>query len=76
MTLPPFVAAIVASGISYAPLTRYPHDLSFGLARGDANQPSAAWQDVLRDGIPKPTEPRNRIAVHEQRIDMIREHIK
>ena len=68
--LPAFVAAIVASAITYAPLINYPHDLSFGLGRGDASHPSAAWRDVLRDGIPKPTEPKNYVRPRTQNIDV------
>jgi len=55
-----FVSAIVASGIVFAPLDNFPHDLAFGLGRGEAARPSAAWRDSLRN-IPQPVIPRNRV---------------
>ena len=59
VTLLPFVAAIVASGIAFAPLTRLPFDLAFGLSVGGANFPSDAWKATLTNGAPKPTPLRN-----------------
>jgi hypothetical protein len=58
MTLRPFCAAIVASGVAFSPLTRYPFDMAFALALGTVSQPSSAWRDVLRDGVPEPVEPK------------------
>ncbi|MGD0334055.1 MAG: hypothetical protein ABSA90_12510 [Xanthobacteraceae bacterium] len=55
VSLRSFTAAVIASAIPVAPLTRFPYDLAFGLTVGDARQPSAAWRDVLRAGaVPKP----------------------
>jgi len=71
VTLRPFTAALVASGVSYAPLLRYPHDLAFGLALGEISEPSAAWRDVLRDGVPKPTESRRRVPAQPQQLNMV-----
>ena len=72
----PFVSAIVASGIAYATLERYPHDLAFGLGQGEANRPSAAWRKVLEHGIPGPTEVREPLAVKEIQFNMIRPTIR
>jgi hypothetical protein len=45
----PFCAAAIASRVTYAPLTRFPFDLSWGLALGTA-RPSALWRETLRVG--------------------------
>jgi hypothetical protein len=47
MSLKPFTAAAVASGVAYSPISEYPY-VSFGLSLGGAGVPSNAWRDVLR----------------------------
>ena len=61
MSLRPFVAAALASGIVYEPLSEYPFGVNLGISLGSATRPSTAWRDVvLRNGIPSPVEPKYR----------------
>jgi hypothetical protein len=56
VSLRALVAAAIASGVTYTPLTRWPYDIELGLTRGDASKPSNAWREVLKRGkIPDPT---------------------
>jgi hypothetical protein len=64
-------AAIVVSRIRFAPLTRYPYDLAFGLSLGDASRPSTEWRQTLANGLPAPTATK-RAARIEQPHRMIR----
>jgi hypothetical protein len=58
VTVAPFTAAAVVSHVAHAPLKRYPHDLAFGLALGDAPASTCWWREVLRTGrVPDPIEP-------------------
>jgi hypothetical protein len=65
ITVWPFAAAAVVSRVPFAPLTRFPHDLAWGLTLGDA-EPRAWWRETLASGkLPAPTqveEPRAREA--------------
>lgn len=58
-----FVAACLAARVSHEPLDEFPFAVNLGLSLGSASKPSAAWRDVLRDGLRPPTEPRNRAPV-------------
>ena len=72
ISLRSFVAAAIASGVKYSPLTRYPFDLEFSLARGDVSKPSNAWRQVLESGrLPAPT-PLMRRSIDVEPIDMVR----
>ncbi len=57
MTLRPFVAAVVASGIKHEPLDQFPFALNFAISLGSASRPSSAWRASL-NGIPEPVAPR------------------
>jgi hypothetical protein len=75
MSLRPFVAAIVASDVPFAPLTRFPHDLAFGLSPGYTARPNDAWRTVLAVGsvagkMPTPIE-LPRVAGRVQELNVI-----
>jgi hypothetical protein len=57
MSLKPFTAAAVVSGVKFSPIdSHYPY-ISFGLALGSIGVASTAWRDTLRTrSLPKPTE--------------------
>lgn len=59
LSLRSLTCAIVASGIPYLSLQRWPLDLGFGLVPGDRAQPSTAWREVLEAGkVPEPAAPK------------------
>ncbi len=65
VTLKPFVAAVIASNIPYTAPSRYPWDLSFGISLGSVSRPSNAWREVLANGVPRPTMPRNALPTRQ-----------
>jgi hypothetical protein len=64
MTLRPFIAAAIASGIKYN-IDEFPHGVEIGISLGSA-PPSSAWRNTLRDGVPKADALRNRVPVRAQ----------
>lgn len=73
MSLRPFVAAIIAADVPFAPLTRFPYDLAFGLSLGDVRRPNDAWRGVLLTGqVPEPTKPRRVIPNYRQELNFPR----
>jgi hypothetical protein len=72
MTLSPFTAAVVASGVLYSDLSRFLFDLAFGLSLGEVARGSDAWRDVIWKGqIPDPITPRNVVAPITRHLGVI-----
>ncbi len=56
MSLRPFTAAAVASGVAYSPIDNYPY-INFGLSLGSVGVASTAWKTTLRNrSLLPPTE--------------------
>jgi hypothetical protein len=76
MGLRPFTAAVVASGIVFGPsFDDWPYGINIGINLGSASRPSAAWRDVLKNGVPSPVELKNRAPARHHQLNMVRETI-